>query len=45
MLVNPNSFRIFLWRFFSPLLIRGATDYSIYTVSELTCRRATGTSE
>jgi len=29
----------------SPLLLRGASDYSTYTASELTCRSATGNCE
>ena len=29
----------------SPLLLRAAPDYSIYTVSELTCQSATGNCE
>ena len=40
-----DSFRIFLGASSSPLLLRGAPDYSIDTVSELTRRSATGNCE
>jgi len=40
-----HSFRIFLRNLLSPLLLRGAPDYSIDTVSNLTCQSATDNCE